>query len=309
MLGLTAATYNVDALRNPQMTDTLKSAPWIIRLIKNGVFSLGEVDGIVKKASTDLSQFDSIMAKTPGAQGIDSAERILVISDLHNNPIGLGLALNLAKTYNVKMVLNAGDVTDLGSDFESDFVKQLDAFGVPQVFVAGNHDSVKSIKTISRLRYAVVPNENVVPVEGFRILGQNDPASDTDAGHTMVATNSQISAAKKKLRAIINRQSVKPDILIVHHPEIARRFSGEIPIVVSGHDHTMGITAENGKVWIRPGSTGAAGVRYFSEKNGQPMSAAILYITRKPRVKAIAADLIAITNPNGEFTITRRILK
>jgi predicted phosphodiesterase len=209
----------------------------------------------------------------------------------------------------VDVVLDAGDLTDLGSDFESSLVKQFGGFNRPHVFVAGNHDSAKTISTISHLPDTYVPNERVVTVAGIRVLGQNDPAMSARNVHTLAASPTQLRRASRKLDRVLRSLGNPPDVLMVHEPKIASKFVGRVPIIISGHDHTLAMENNHGTAWVRPGSTGAEGIRYFNGNSGKSMTAVILYVTHPPRVRAVAVDMIAITSPKGEFTVRRKMLR
>lgn len=306
LMALTAATYNAGAFEKPELTGTLRTAPWVLSLAKKGVIKLGQADEMIRNAATDISKLAGVGT---GSADLSDKMKILVISDIHNNPIAIGYAKSLAEQVGADLVLDAGDLTDLGSQFESGLIKQFGDFGRPHVFVSGNHDSAQTIATLRGVRNTFLPDEKIVTVEGVRILGQNDPTISAHNERSFAATSGQISKAAKRLNKALRESSERPDIIMVHEPIIAQKFLGKAPIVVSGHDHTLAISSGGGTVWVRPGSTGASGVRYFTDRGGKSMTAIILYVTRPPSVRAVAVDMIAITSPNGEFTITRKRLK
>lgn len=309
LMALTALTYNAEAFNKPTLTNTLKSVPWIVKLAKNGVIKIGEADARIRKAATDISSLEKSISGMGSAADLSDQMKILVISDLHNNPMALGFARNLADEIDADMVLDAGDLTDLGSQFESGLIKQFGDFGRPHIFVTGNHDSEGTVAALKGLNDTYVVNERIITIEGIKILGQNDPTTQSHTEKSFGATPRQISKAAKRLNTILRTSSEQPDIIMVHEPYVASRFIGKAPIVISGHDHKLAISSSGRSVWVRPGSTGASGVRYFTEKGGKSMTAVILYVSRPPKVRAVAADMISINSPNGEFTITRKRFK
>jgi predicted phosphodiesterase len=308
-LGLTAMTYNVRAFEKPNLTNTLRSAPWIVRMAQNGVLKLDQADTQIRKAAADISKLDKGISKMAATGDLSGRMKILVISDLHNNPLGMAYSRDLADLFDVDMVLDAGDLTDLGSQFESDLVKRSGGFDRPHVFVAGNHDSVRTVKSLAGLRDTFVPDGRMVTVKGLRILGQNDPAMSSGGGKPALATPGQISRAARKLKSGFRQLSEAPDILIVHEPGVAREFVGKVPIIISGHDHVLDVSKTRGSAWVRPGSAGASGVRYFTERGGKAMTAIILYVTQPPKVEAVAVDKVSITSPSGEFSVIRQMLR
>ncbi|MEN6372116.1 MAG: metallophosphoesterase family protein [Armatimonadota bacterium] len=304
-LAVIMATYNISAFKNPQMTNALKATPWALRLVQDGIVKIDELDDRVRMAATSIYRVENTLSGMVSTEDHGEQMRILAISDLHNNPIGMEFAENLARLFDVDLVLNAGDLTDLGTTYENNIAEQATRFSVPQVFVSGNHDSVDTVAALRRTGKVFLPDEQVVEVDGLRIMGQHDPASMGIGPRHLLATPQEIENAKHGLKKAMARLPKPPDILLVHEPDVASAFVGKVPVIVSGHDHTLGADSIKGTAWIRPGSTGASGIRYFIEGSGKSITAAIIYVARTPRPRAVAADLIAVTNPDGEFTVKR----
>jgi predicted phosphodiesterase len=174
----------------------------------------------------------------------------------------------------------------------------------PHVFVGGNHDSAQTFNMLRKLRNTRLPDEGVVKVAGLTILGQSDPSAKSK--NALVTPRYELDRAKRKLLARYNKLGNPPDINLVHSPRIAKAFLGKAPIVVNGDDHRLHVEHVKGSAWIDPGTTGASGIRYF--KNGSPedVTAVVLYVSKNPKVHAIAADLISIQSPKGEFFVQRK---
>ncbi|MEN6521996.1 MAG: metallophosphoesterase [Armatimonadota bacterium] len=304
-LAVTMATYNTNAFKTPHMTNALKATPWALRLVQDGIVKIDELDDRVRMTAASIYKVESTLSGIVSTEDHGEQIRILAISDLHNNPVGMEFADNLARLFDADMVLNAGDLTDLGTKYENSIAEQATKFSIPQVFVSGNHDSVETLMALRKTGKVLLPNEQVVEVAGLRIIGQHDPASREIGPRRVLATTEEISRARYRLKRVVANLPKPPDILLIHEPDVASAFVGKIPIIVSGHDHTLAASSTKGTAWIRPGSTGASGIRYFIEGSGKSITAAVIYVTRTPRPRAVAVDLIAITNPDGEFTVRR----
>ena len=306
LLGITLSTYHIDALHDaPTYRGGLRGAPWIVKLLGAGVMNIGEVDSGVRDAAESISDLEKHISALDGAKRPESEHKILLISDIHNNTIGISFAAELARRFDVDLTLNAGDLTDLGTHFEAALAEQVSRISGPHVFATGNHDSPTIINALRHDRRSVVPNGKSVRVAGFEILAVNDPASRHTGVRSVLPTRSEIEAAKRDLRTTLRRLPHPPDILLVHSNKIGQPFVGKVPVVVWGHTHSIDVQQKGAGVGLNPGSTGASGVRIMQAGSSKSMSAIILYVSKHP-TRAIAADIIELRNPWGGFTVTRR---
>ena len=301
------ATYDLGQLRDhAEYRGGLRGAQLAVKLIGVGAINLGELDSGVQNTARSIVKLYEHLTHLNGASLPRNVTRILVISDIHNNTIGIRLGATLARLYDVDFVLNAGDLTELGTRFERDLATQVGRIARPHVFVTGNHDSPEITAALRRLRNTVLPGGRVVSVRGFRILGVNDPSSLRSIRRSPWPSRRQIAAARASIRGTMARQRSVPDILLVHSGSLALPFVGKFPIVVWGHSHVMTVQKFGTGVGVNPGSTGMSGLRFLSPKMPKAMSAVVLYVTQSPRRRVVAADLIEITSPRGEFTIRRK---
>ena len=104
---------------------------------------------------------------------------ILHISDLHLNPIGAQLARSLATSFDVDAVVDTGDTTSFGTQFEGPYAELLANFPVPYLFVAGNHDSVPNREAIKATPGITALDRTVVDVKGVKVAGFDDPIITT----------------------------------------------------------------------------------------------------------------------------------
>src|SRR5690606_37169728 len=101
------------------------------------------------------------------------------------------------------------------------------------------------------------------------------------------------------VEAMLAEGEEPPHVLLVHNPELAEPFAGRIPIIVSGHTHTIWLRQRGETVWLNPGTTGAAGVRGLQARQEVPYSLILAYLTRSPatgRCHVTATDTLRVFN-------------
>ena len=231
---------------------------------------------------------------------------ILAISDIHNNVAAMKNAGELARKYSVDVIVDAGDLTDFGSRSETDIIDEAGRLPVPHVFIAGNHDSTFTIESLRRFKNTVLPDEQTANVAGLSVLGQDDPASRAEPPHSVDTTTAQLEQSYRRLSKIIKSLPKHPDVLIVHNPKIGERFAGKAAIIVTGHGHRAYARKESGSVIVNPGSTGAAGIRYFIGSHTSKTAAAVIYATPGQKVTAKRVDLITM---DGDKSPVARVIR
>lgn len=307
LLAATFLPYRAEAFNNPSLHGAIKSAPWVVKLAKERFSSLDDLNTEMRITARNVLKLQEQLAAIGSLQTPESQARILVISDLHNNVLAVNYLADIARLFDVQFILNAGDLTEFGTPFEDELAQQLKRFGRRQVFVAGNHDSPRTIAAISKLKGILMPHEKMIEVAGLIILGQHDPASlKPGEERELTASSTELSQSASRLKSVLAKQRRKPDIIMVHTPEVAEHFIGEVPILITGHSHRLRVEQKGETLWVNPGTSGAAGIRYFQGNGDKSISAVILYVTRRPEVKAVAADLISVTSPKGEFVVERK---
>jgi hypothetical protein len=101
--------------------------------------------------------------------------RVLHISDLHLSTLGFDFAQELARGFDVDLVLDTGDITSFGTPAENVVTTFVPAFQRPYVFVRGSHDSASLQRAIARVPDAQVVDGDAVTVAGLTIYGLGDP--------------------------------------------------------------------------------------------------------------------------------------
>jgi len=306
-LVLAACTYNTGAFDTPDFQGEMSRAPGLFNIAQR---AWKKNSGVMQDVLR-ISARTSALYQQVGNAGYDQIAaqaqytRVLLVSDLHNNPMGVRFALNLAGSYKPKLVLITGDFTDLGHPLEAHLLVGLKKFGVPIVGVAGNHDSrstIKALKTIPKM--TMLDNGDVVEKCKLSIMGYADPASKRAETGSIDVSSRQIRRLTSRIRSRLDRSN--PDILMVHNNDVGDNIGGYVPVVVDGHLHIAYVKRRRGGIIVNPGTTGAAGIRYFSVRKKPAYTAAVLQFSTGDRPRLQSVDSISMELPSGDFTVSRK---
>src|SRR5207247_9405768 len=91
-------------------------------------------------------------SQTGGPLGGDET-RILHISDIHSNPLGLEVTRRLAEHFKVAAILDTGDLTSFGLPVEGRLGDMVATMNVPYLLVPRNHDSTKNRPALAAARH------------------------------------------------------------------------------------------------------------------------------------------------------------
>jgi predicted phosphodiesterase len=314
----TGLTYTVKGIREPEYSGLIALAPQMLALAQeNGK----EISGFKEKAKELAGNFQQLLAQIDRLSYRPSsgpeAVKLLAVSDLHNNPLGVDLTLALAGQFNVDAVLDAGDLTDYGSPLEAKIVNSLKRLAVPYVFAAGNHDRAAVISFVKSLPEGRPLEGKTVEVKGLRILGSPDPLAFRRSPADVTPDGSLLNRQVTDLEEALRKEEAPPDLLLVHNPDVARAFAGRIPVLVSGHTHRQEVEKIKGSIYINPGTTGAAGIRGLAAPAGPRRtvySAAILYFSpplpgggKRSSFSLTAVDLVNFDPLSGKFGVERQL--
>lgn len=294
--------YDREAFGEPRFEGELARAPAIVSAVERGVGDLDVVRGRVETLAQRLADLYAVSAGAlPG--GAPGETAILHVSDLHLNPLGAQLVVELAEAFDVDAVLDTGDVTTFGFTVEASFGELLTAVDVPYLLVPGNHDSALNREQLAATEGITLVDGEVVEVAGLRILGIGDP--------TFTASNelSTESANRRKLAladAVAERvEEAGPDVLAVHDARQASESAGLVPLVVAGHSHQRGWDEVDGTLVLTVGSTGATGLGAFTVEASLAYEAQIL---RFEGTRLVAVDYLRVEGVGGDFQLERRLV-
>lgn len=298
-LALLWSTYDVDALRHPRYEGALSRAPAIVAAVEREFGDLGGVRGRVKVLAGQIAQL-SRAATTP-LPAVNPAEvRILHVSDVHLNPLGIEIANNLATTFNVAAVVDTGDLTSFGLPGEANIGSMLDTFPVRYYFVPGNHDSPANRAEIGAHPNVTILNGTAVDIEGVRILGYGDPGFTAYGGTTYATATDLRHAAAPDVARLVAAEH--PSVLAVAGGALAEDSLGAVPLVIYGDIHRRSEQVEDGTRILTVGSTGATGLGSFTQSDDRPYEAEVL---RFIDGKLIGLDYVTVHGISGNFTVDR----
>jgi predicted phosphodiesterase len=305
---IAAATYKPEAFLSPTFSGPLTIAPQLIGPVRAATQRLDYfreelhrvVEGIVR-VYTSVST---------GPLPAQNEVRILHISDIHLSPLGFEFAQELARGFDVDAVIDTGDATSFGTPAENLITRFIPDFGVPYVFVRGNHDSRGLQAEIARIPNAVVLDGDAAEVAGLEIYGLGHPvflknrAFPTD----VEAFAEEAHAAGEQALEDVEQLERAPDIVAVHDERMAETLAGRIPLVLSGHFHEEKAEVRDGTLYLRVATTGGAGLETFLREGGIPLSAEILYFEAGPDPALVAYDTVRQFPESGDLTIERTLV-
>lgn len=289
---VTALTFNGGALSQPRFTGLLSSAPYVQRRTATLAQRLesyrsGLAD-FVQSVTTLYALGDRLTSFDPGTQR--DVVTVLHVSDIHLNPLGFDLTKRLVRQFKVDAIIDSGDLSTWGSTPEQAFVSRAGTFGVPYVYVRGNHDSPGLAAAVARQRAAVVLDGTVRTVVGLRIAGIADPRDTPAEGSADTTGKDAVAASVQRLSTVVqDYDAAHPDavvrIAVLHDPTRLDALVGHVPLILAGHLHKRSVTVRDGSRVMIEGTTGGAGVTAAGLKrltDGQPLplEATLLYLRR-----------------------------
>ena len=303
LLAATWAPYDLDAFREPRFEGELARAPGLIAAAERNLRDLETVRDRIETVSDRLAElYAASVGELPG--GAAGETSILHVSDLHLNPLGAQLVVDLAGDLAVDAILDTGDLTTFGFAVEARVGEILARAPVPYLVVPGNHDSAQNREQLAAIDGLTVVDGAVVEVGDLRILGVGDP--------TFTASN-ELSTAQANERKLVLAERVAevveaedPDVLAVHDARQASASTGAVPLVVAGHTHERSERVEDGTRLLTVGSTGATGLGAFTVDTDHAYEAQVL---RFDGTDLVAVDYLTVSGIGGDFVLERRLVE
>ncbi|MBE0447042.1 MAG: metallophosphoesterase [Actinobacteria bacterium] len=297
-------SFNVYAFKQPRYSGALSAAPWATEAIAK---KLGDIKAFRQEVRSIARNVGFFYSKVDSWQPIDGDTlKVLHVSDIHNNPAAVDLIRQVVIDFNVDMIIDTGDITDLGTPVETGLIEGIANLPVPYAFVAGNHDSSDTIAFLKDVKNVIILEGKPVTINGITILGVPDPASLTHDVRPVDETSASILRAR--LEDELKASPKKPLILAVHSPRVAEKFFGRMPIVLVGHTHKANLKERRGYILSNAGTTGAAGIRTFRVEQGVPYTLNILHIQQSP-AKLVAVDSLTVKGAEREFRLERNLVE
>ena len=308
--GISALTFDDDALAEPRYTGLLASAPTAVGDVRDIVQRFDAYQVQLGRIVSNVSELYSVTSRLPVFTAGDDTIRVLHVSDLHLNPAAFDIIRSVATQFQVDVVLDSGDITDVGTVPETRYVREISTIGVPYVYVRGNHDSVATQEAVAAQDGAVVlDGPEVVEVAGLRFLGQGDPRfAPNKITDDRAARDAELLSLGRSLARSVRTAFEPPDVVAVHHPAAGEPLYGVTPLVLSGHTHKREDVQEEGTLHIVQGSTGGAGLRALDDEEPTPVTLTVLYFDPDTRELQAYDDVTLGGLGLNEASISRTVV-
>jgi len=309
---IASSFYNYDyhAFSEPEFRGTMKMAPKVMEVVGDTLSDFeklkGQTDVVVGNIKDLFSGVDEL-ADLNHPEGNDGSVVVLLVSDLHTNPVGVEFMRSIAKQFDVDMLINAGDLSDMGTLPEASLISEIEGLGVPQVIVSGNHDTDEIMALFEESPSIHVADKETLEIMGLKVFGWPDnlgSAQEVEYPDEKVK-KAALEQQAQEIRAAVAQQGT-PDIIVVHNESVAANSLDLAPLVVTGHTHSAKLLSKNGHVVINPGTVGAAGFRGLSSKAEVPYSAAVVYY--KLGIGPVSCDMIKYNPESRQFLLERQVI-
>jgi predicted phosphodiesterase len=307
LLGPTLATYDLAAFREPRYDGALEYAPALIGDVRTGLDRLRTLRAEMVRIGRNLDRAYAALANPVGEVDGNGTVRVLHISDIHLNPAGFDLAGRLADQFDVAAVVDTGDLGTWGLPREPEVAGNVGRFAVPYLFVKGNHDDADMVKAVAANHNARVLDSTGTVVSGIRFYGVADPTFTPGKGRDVEQFEQLKEQRSVAVADAVDRQALRPDVLLVHDGRLAAYARGHVATVLEGHLHRFGTEVLNGTRTLMSGTTGAGGPDNFRAEDPPPADAEVIYFdpaTRRP----VAVDRITVRLPGSSFSVERLLL-
>lgn len=295
--------YDLDAFEEPTFEGELARAPGLIAAAERNLRDLEAVRSRVETVSDRLAElYAASLGELPG--GAPGETSILHVSDLHLNPLGAELVVDLADDLDVDAILDTGDVTTFGFSIEARYGEILARAPAPYYVVPGNHDSAQNRAQLAAIDGITVIDREVVELAGVRVLGIADPTFTASSELSTEAANERKLALADDVATLV--EEAEPDVLAVHDARQADQSGGLVPVVVAGHTHRRGEARQDGTLVLTVGSTGATGLGAFTVDTTLAYEAQVL---RFDGARLVAIDYLTVEGVSGTFTLERRLVE
>lgn len=307
----TALTLNDRALSEPRYTGLLASAPTAVGDVRDIVERFDAYSLQLGRLVTNVNKLYAATSQLPVYAPTDDTIRVLHVSDLHLSPTAYDVIATVVAQFNIDVVVDTGDSTDLGSSAEAAYVERIGTLGVPYVWIRGNHDSLLIQQAVTGQPGAIVlDGPTVVSVAGLRMLGQGDPRFTPDKSNgDDDAPPAVLQVVGEQLLAAYQEAPFKPDLVLVHDPSAAAPLLGQVPLVLAGHTHQRRLDRISGTELLVQGSTGGAGLRALEGDEPTAVALSVLYFDPTTRALQAQDDITLGGLGTTDARISRRVVE
>ena len=149
-VGFTAIGFDAAAFQAPSYTGSLRLVPQLFGPVSGAIERVGYFREELRRVVAGAARAYAAIESNPLGRGDEV--RVLHISDIHLSTLGYGFAHELARSFDVDLVIDTGDTTSFGAPDEEFILSEIPGFGLPYVWVRGNHDSRGFQEALGRVR-------------------------------------------------------------------------------------------------------------------------------------------------------------
>lgn len=310
LVGVLYWSYDLQAFEKLEYEGIIEAAPWVLNLAWQALAQVEElgarVQVLARNLYSALEQLESL-----GPIGMVEGDLVAVhVSDIHNNPVAYDFLKQVIESFPVDLVLDTGDLTDWGTALEAEVTKRIEALQIPYVFVSGNHESPEVLTRLGAIHNVTIVDHSEINLFGLRIAGVGDLVA-LDPLPSSAPVGDLTTQAESINRFWLSVED-RPDIFMIHNHRVAKAIEpGLFPIVLYGHTHVLELQQVDGTIYNNAGTTGAAGIRGFQNKEPLPYSLSLLYYVRDDHGRLIlqAVDGVHVTGLGQSFSLQRTFVE
>jgi len=311
VMGWTVVGFDEDAFREPQFQGTLAFAPGLIQIVERRARDVRRLEQEIGGIARDLANYYARPQSFASGGDLPRTFRVLHETDIHLDPVGFSLSRELARAYNVALVIDTGDVNNLGTFPEGvAAVNGLETIK-PLIYVGGNHDSPEIMAALRKRKGVTVLDETSATVSGLKVYGVGDPVGRglvPDATPDPLVADRIAQQAAGKLKASLKSGETTPNIVAVHQPVMATPFLGIVPVILDGHTHSALLSKRSGTWVVNSGTTGGVSFRGLTSDPHIPHTASILYYTLDLPRRLIAIDTVQVFGKVTQTSLQRTVV-
>jgi predicted phosphodiesterase len=308
-VGSTAIGFDAAAFQAPSYTGSLRLVPQLFGPVQGAIERVGYFRDELRRVVAGAARAYAAVESNPLGRGDEV--RVLHISDIHLSTLGYGFAHELARSFEVDLVIDTGDTTSFGARNEEFILSEIPDFDLPYVWVRGNHDSADLQDAIAGIDRTVVLDGQTTEVEGFTIYGLGHPYFNEERGSPVGDEEvvALVAGAAEQVADDVSSLVEPPDIVLVHDDRMAAGVAGTVPLVLSGHFHENRDEVVDGTLFLRVGTTGGAGPTGFTAEGDVPFSAEVLYFRADADggMRLVAWDVVTQFPQTGSLEIDRHL--
>lgn len=265
----TIFTFNAKALDRPHYRGPIEDAPRVLSILKEVGRDVAGAKRNINKVAEGLQRLHAQIVSSAAPIPSGPTLRVLVMSDVHNNVLGLLIAQQLIRSFDATVVLNAGDFTDRGTEPEAELFARFGSLAPKQIVIGGNHEDRPTMDRIRKIPGVTVLEQggmDLVDLDGITVLGDSDPNSFGISSNPFdPAALAEIPVRCDQLRS--RWETTHATIVMVHDPKMGTCAADaaraqDLPLIfVWGHTHRAALGVRGSVLEMSDGTSGANGIK------------------------------------------------